>query len=505
MGAEAPEGPEAAQSKAGESGRDAPVRLWRRFHVRLSLLYGAAILLVLTGVGAVDYRDRVSSELHSVRLRLLAGAVGFAAGVDESRLDDPQYGAVIAQRLAAVADQIPDVQSAYVLHWRGDPSRMTFVGDYSSNVSAQPFGAEYDASGVPMLIRGLDQPVAEDVPVQDACGVTLSGYAPIRAMDGSRGAVIGLDVLASRIEALDKEVLLATLIAFGSAIFLLVPVAAVAGRMLRGPLWRVISATTAIERGELAARVRFQRGDEFGVLGRHFDRMADGLEEREFLRSTFGRYVSADVARKLLTDRDGGRLGGEERVVTVLFSDIAGYSTVAERLEPAEVVAMLNEYVGAMNTVIAAHRGCVIEFFGDGILAVFGAPEPLDRHEEAGVSCARAMRDEMVALNERWRLSGRAARWLSVGHGPLTARIGVHTGPVIAGNMGSELRMKYAVIGDAVNVASRLEAMNKLLHTSILVSDATRQRLTPALADTLVPRGSQLVKGRQSPVEVFEA
>ena len=139
-------------------------------------------------------------------------------------------------------------------------------------------------------------------------------------------------------------------------------------------------------------RLHMQRRDEFGVMGRHFDSMAEALQDREFVRETFGRYVSEDVAKLLLDQRIHTELAGEERVVTVLISDIRGYSTISERLPPVQVVDMLNRYLSAMNEVIDEHKGCVIEFLGDAILAVFGAPHYLPDHSERAVRCALSMR-----------------------------------------------------------------------------------------------------------------
>lgn len=471
--------------------------VFRRFHVRLTLLYASAVLVVLGSLGGFAYARLASDEIDDLRDRLVALATAFASGVDTTRIDDSGYGADLNRRLAAVASPTADITSAWCFKAHGG-SRFSFVGDYTRGKASEPFGKEYDATGVPLLQQAIFGAVAEEAPVHDAFGVTLSGYAPVLDASGTAVAVVGFDVDASAVDSIRRDVLWVSLLASLAAALLLAGVAGVAGRMLRGPLWRVIDATTQIADGRLAARVGLVREDEFGVLGRHFDAMAQGLEEREFLRTTFGRFVSNDVALRLLKDRSATLSTGEERVVTVLFSDLAGYSTVAERLEPPQVVAMLNDYVGAMTEVIAAHEGCVIEFLGDAILAVFGAPNNVPNHARRAVDCALAMRRALLELNVRWRASGASARWL--GEHELAARIGIHTGPVVAGTMGSELRLKYAVVGDTVNVAARLEQLNKELGTSILVTAAVA---AAAGLEGGQPLGAHPVKGRLRSVDVI--
>lgn len=483
------------------------LRVWERFHVRLTAVYALAVAIVLGVVALWQIRTGREAAVTALRSQLVAVAVSVASSVPQSVVSgrSPAERDLLERQLGDVGLSIADIRSIYVLRPTGHRGAFAFVADWDRRIASQPWDTPYDASEVPVLIEALQGPRSESEPVADAFGVTLSGYAPVRAIgDGPAIAVVGVDVDAGRVDELEQSVMVASSVAFGSAALLLALAALVAGRMLRGPLERVMGATAALSRGQLATRVDLHgRRDEFGILGDHFDAMAAELEEREFLRLTFGRFVSPDVARKLLADKGSLRLGGEEREVTVLFSDLAGYSTVAEKLAPTEVIRMLNDYVGAMNTVIAAHDGCVIEFFGDGILAVFGAPADLPGHAEAGVRCARDMRDALQHLNERWRRDSAGADWLATGD--LTARIGVHTGRVVAGNMGCELRMKYAVIGDTVNVAARLEQLNKELGTSVLISSETAAALTESLRSELTPRGRTLVKGRRSEVTLFSA
>jgi adenylate cyclase len=249
--------------------------------------------------------------------------------------------------------------------------------------------------------------------------------------------------------------------------------------------------------------VGLQRSDELGVMSKHIDLMAEQLQDREFIRETFGRYLSSKIATEVLSQRSGITLGGEERVVTVLFSDLRGYTSISEQMSATQVVAMLNQYLGAMNEIIDQHRGCVIEFVGDAIFAVFGAPHYMADHAEQAMRCAIEMRLRLKELNAAWLESGMARSWQESGVTEISLRIGVHTGQVVAGNLGSQTRMKYSVIGDTVNVASRLEALNKVLGSEILISRDVYIQLPRDLMDGVTDRGSHKVKGRENPIKVY--
>ncbi len=213
-------------------------------------------------------------------------------------------------------------------------------------------------------------------------------------------------------------------------------------RDLRGALGRV-------ERGELDTRVGVYDGSEVGLLQAGFNRMVEGLAERERIRDLFGRHVGEDVASAALAARTSSRavaLGGEERDVAVLFVDIIGSTALAAERPPAEVVALLNRFFAVVVEVVTAHGGFVNKFEGDGALAVFGAPTDLDDPAGAALGCARELAARLTA---------------EVPECP--AGIGASAGPAVAGNSGAEQRFEYTVIGDPVNEAARLTELAKTL------------------------------------------
>lgn len=215
--------------------------------------------------------------------------------------------------------------------------------------------------------------------------------------------------------------------------------------------------------------------------------------EKRRIRRLFGQYVSKDVAEQLMADPSLVRLGGQRREMTVLFSDIRGFTSASERATPEAVVAQLNEYFGAMVDVLFRHGGTLDKFVGDMVMGLFGAPIDDPRHADHAVEAALDMIRTLERLNVKWQHEGRPV--LNIG-------IGINSGEMIAGNIGSEAIMSYTVIGDAVNLGSRLESLNKDYGTRILISESTRASLTVPVATR--PLGAVTVKGRSQPVQIYE-
>lgn len=220
--------------------------------------------------------------------------------------------------------------------------------------------------------------------------------------------------------------------------------------------------------------------------------VVEGREKRQ-VKKLFSRYVSKDVYDRLVADPSLAALGGARRHMTVLFSDVRGFTAMSEQGSPEEVVAQLNEYFSRMVQVVFAHRGTVDKFVGDMVMALFGAPLDDDDHAEHAVQTALAMARALGELNAGWQAQGRPT--LDIG-------IGINTGDMVAGNIGSDTIMSYTVIGDAVNLGARLESLNKDYGTRIIISEATRSRLKGRY--DIYPLGDVVVKGKSKPVAIFE-
>jgi len=227
----------------------------------------------------------------------------------------------------------------------------------------------------------------------------------------------------------------------------------------------------------------------FGTAYQYF---IEGREKRKVAK-LFGRYVSRDVYAQLMSNPDLAELGGKRREMTVLFSDIRGFTSVTERGDPEELVAQLNEYFSRMVAVVFRHHGTVDKFVGDMVMALFGAPLDDAAHAEHAVAAAVDMVRELGGLNRAWAAKGMAQ--LDIG-------VGVNSGDMIAGNIGSSSIMSYTVIGDNVNLGSRLESLNKEYKTRIIISDATRTRLESEY--DIRPLGDVVVKGKSKAVAIYE-
>jgi adenylate cyclase len=269
-----------------------------------------------------------------------------------------------------------------------------------------------------------------------------------------------------------------------------VGLAGFAAHSVADPLRQVEDAMAAVGRGDLERRCPVLATDEIGAVAEGFNHMVGGLREREVIRETFGKYVTREVRDEILA----GRTSFEGRLedVTILFADLRDFTPWVERTEPREVVQDLNGYFTEMEAAVRQHRGLVLQFIGDEIEAVFGAPLPAADHADRAVTAAREMRRRLADLNARRAAAGKP---------PLRNGIGIHTGAVLAGNIGSAERLTYALVGDAVNLASRIQGLNKELGTDILVSDATRRRLTGEVELDALP--AVRVKGKSEEVSVY--
>ncbi len=264
-------------------------------------------------------------------------------------------------------------------------------------------------------------------------------------------------------------------------------------RSLSKPLKILTLASEQIEDGNYEINLKPKSHDEIGVLTQSFVKMGKGLAERERLKDTFGRFTNREVAERAA--RGEITIGGERKNCTIFFSDIRGFTAISDKLSPEEVVGFLNVYMGRMVECVVAEGGTVDKFEGDAIMAVWGAPLNSGDPKNEARRCVRAalrMRHSLMEFNED--RGGDKKPIIKIG-------CGINSGPVIAGQIGSKQKMEYTVIGDAVNFASRTEALNKPLGTDILITENTWELVKDEVLVEEMP--SVTVKGKEGACRMF--
>ena len=352
--------------------------------------------------------------------------------------------------------------------WRRMLPRYFPAGDLSSVPGVPRLGVRARLLGVFLLVGALPVSV-----------LGLIAYTRITAMRGASP-----DEAARLIHDLVFLVLFVAVVGLAMSVVLSLHVA----RSVAEPLREVERAMDGVAGGDLDQRALVVSTDEIGAVAEGFNRMVQGLREREQIKETFGRYVSREIRDEILAGRVA--LGGQTLDVTILFSDLRDFTPWVEATPAADVVQALNSYFSEMEAAIRGHHGLVLQFIGDEIEAVFGAPVPTSDHPTMAVRAALEMRRRLAAWNDRRRAAGQPI----FRHG-----IGIHSGIVLAGNIGSPERLSYSLVGDPVNLASRIQSLNKDFGSDILVSGTTRKRLAADVDLVALARGAregQVHRGR---------
>jgi adenylate cyclase len=262
-------------------------------------------------------------------------------------------------------------------------------------------------------------------------------------------------------------------------------------KLVAKPIDQLRVAADAVARGNFNVDLAVSRADEFGRLLGEFDRMASELREKEKLRQTFGLHVGQRAAEQILA-RDPG-LNGVEEEITVMFVDIRSATARAGVSSPAEMIDLLNDFFRVTVRVVEeAHGGMVNKYLGDGFMAIFGAGESKSNHAEDAVTAGREILLAVDALNRD--LVGRSREPLRIG-------IGIHSGPAIVGSIGSPQRLEFTAIGNAVNIASRIESLTKTVGKPMLITEAVCDRLRDRSGLEELPR--QQIRGVRDSVLVF--
>ncbi len=406
-----------------------------------------------------------------------------------SRMRDQadSFGTAIAQQLANTAREPLLADDTFFLK-----VQLNNLARSDSVRGAALFGRDgnlIDKAGIlPLAASPLHEQVKrwdlEDEPV-------TTYYAPIKISDAVAGhTAISLSdrpIVAAR-QAVQDTMVTATLIMSVIAII----VAFLISRRLAQPIHDLLAATSAMRKGDLNYRIQDRRNDEIGGLIEAYNTMAHGMLEKDQVERVLQRFVSPSVARNMMADLDQVQLGGRDVSATVVFADIVGFTRLSENLAPDAIADMLNVYFDAITTATSFYRGTIDKYMGDCAMIVFGVPEKDDEHLFHGLCCAVMIQRLVERLNEHRHAHGQTT---------VEFRIGINSGDMLAGNLGSRDRMQYTVVGDAVNLASRLSNMaggNEIIAAAPLLSNpniASRVRATES--------GAMRIRGKENPVGTY--
>jgi class 3 adenylate cyclase len=370
-----------------------------------------------------------------------------------------------------------------------DVGRIGAIGGFEACLYVEGVCAVGTSEMTPELQSAMDTAVGADGAVRARANdrewsIRAELLDPDDPAQGRRVVAVPLDDVLAPFNRIQQ----ALLAGGGGALLLSALLGAFLSRSLTRPVRALVAATARVATGDYGAEVSVTTRDEMRTLADAFNDMTRGLLLRERYRSVLNKVVSQDVAAELL--KGEVELGGENRLVTVLFADIRGFTALTEGMEPQRVIGLLNECMECLSRAIDAEGGVVDKFIGDEVMAVFGAPVTQEDHARRAVNAAQRMRTGMLALNE-----DRTRR----GERPLGVGVGINSGVAVAGNMGSTNRLNYTVVGDAVNLASRLAGQARA--GEILISGATLRLAGEGVRAPLL--GERALKGFSSEVQVF--
>jgi class 3 adenylate cyclase len=397
---------------------------------------------------------------------------------------------------------------------------VTAVFDVQGMLAEMVSGSRFNASGYAIVVDGEGDVIAH--PDRAQIGSNVQGNDAVHRAWASRGsgAIVGPNpdgverkffyrpiaspsttgrqpwVILSEIDESEELAVLARLrqqlLAAIAVVFVLaIVVAQQVASSVQRPLESLKEFATRLGGGDLEARTDIAGRDVAGSLAASLDAMAAGLRERDRVKEVFGRYIATQVSERILNGEVN--LGGESRVVTVLFSDIRNFTGMAERMTPQQVVSFLNAYFSEMVDAVFEHGGVLDKFLGDGLMAVFGSLEDQPDHAARAVRAALRMRALLGKINGERAVEGLP---------PVAIGVGIHTAEVIVGNIGSSRRLEYTVVGDGVNTSSRVQALNKEFGTTILVTEDTHAALGGEFECRPMP--ATVLRGKHRPMQCYE-
>ena len=474
-----------------------------RFTLRFTLVAAFTGITLLAGLIISAATTQMVGQFvrEEFRLRLADLAAVAASQVNvaqhqrlQTRADQgsPDFLAVQRQ-LRTIRDQGTDIRFIYTVRQQAD-GRVAFVVDAEEQLAAYSALGDIYADVSPELRQaftadhGPRTATVTDHFYTDAWGTWMTAYAPLRRPDGRVEAVLAVDISAANVLKHERQYqyLIWGVCALLLALFM--PLAYFLAQRLRRPLSQLEADMTQVGQFNLVATTPIRsRIIEIVHMAEQLELMKSGLR-------SFQKYVPADLVRRLMARGQDAEIGGSLQELTIFMSDVEGFTQLAERLGPTELVHHLSEYLNAVTGSLLDEGATVDQYIGDAVLAFWNAPEPTAHHALRACAAALDAQARIAALNRQWSSEGTSVNFKT--------RIGINTGEVIVGNIGSTDRMSYTIIGGQVNLVSRLEAACKLYGTDILLSQSTQQQVREAYTTRLIDQ--VVAYGTTLPIKVYE-
>lgn len=373
----------------------------------------------------------------------------------------------------------PDLVKSFLVNGKGE-----LLAHYDEKYVVQ----NYNVSQLPIVKKMISGGMnSEKIEYNDSEGKEWIGsYQKTGFSDTGVVSTVSKDSAFAMVKKLQKRTVLIAVIVLNLAVLFIY----FFSKTITKPIRRLVSVANEIQNGNFNILIKSKSRDEVGILSESFEDMAKGLAEREKMKDAFGKFVNKEIADMIL--RNELKLGGERKTAAVFFSDIRSFTSISEKLQPEEVVEFLNDYMTRMVDCVNKTNGVVDKFIGDAIMAVWGTPISRGNDTENAVNGALMMREALIEFN-RGRGSEKRPK-INIG-------CGINTGPVLAGQIGSQERMEYTVIGDTVNLASRIESLNKPFGTDILISSESYKLVKDLII--VEPMEKITVKGKTEPQQIY--
>lgn len=475
----------------------------RRFTLRFTLVLAFGGLTLLGGLFmSLITANAVGRFIRAELRNRLADSVNIAASqiaadlhrTLQSRADEGSIAYITLQnQLREFRDRGTNVRYVYTMRRRGDGQVVFVVDAEESQADVSHIGDVYTDT-TPQLLAALSAPsgttkaFVEPDFSSDQWGTWLSAFAPFYTTDGQLEGILGMDVSAESVIAHERQYRLIIWLVCALVTAFVLPIGLVFAQRIRRPL--------ALLETEMARVKQFDLDSKVHISSRisEIDNMVNGLENMKSGLRSFRKYVPADLVKQLIALGMEARLGGVKDELTIFFSDIAGFTPISEKLPPETLVHFLGEYLDTMTAGLLHNEATVDKYLGDGIMAFWGAPKQMPDHAVRACRAALECQQRIDELNRKWQAEGQDIAFHT--------RIGINTGKVIVGNMGSDQRMSYSIIGDNVNFTSRLQGVNKYYGTRVLISETTYEQVKDRYITRLVDK--VVVVGKTIPICIYE-